>query len=128
MSLLKLNISPQSLKMKFIFIALCFTYFYPILGQKFPVQTKIKFVKDFLVNENVPSTLVVKACWSHQESATFLKNVGYPTLFQYENFSVEHVLDSNTIWFFVDMNCSSSLKFLNSVNLKGKYFSIMEQY
>lgn len=116
LSLLKLNINPQQLKMKLIFIALCFTYFCPILGQKFPIQTKIKFVKDLLVNEDIPSTLVIRACWSHQETAAFSRNVGYSTLFQYERFSVEQIFESNAIWFFVDMNCSFSLNVLNTVN------------
>lgn len=104
--------------MEFFFIALCCIFFCPILGQKIPVETKIKFLTDLLVNENVPSTLVVKACWSHRETAAFSKNIGHSTLFQYEKFSVEQIFDSNTIWFFVDMNCSSSSEFLNTVNSK----------
>lgn len=103
--------------MKFISIALYFTYICSILGQNFPVETKIKFVKDLLVNENIPSTLVVVACWTHRENAAFSKNVGYSILFHHENFRVKPIFDSHTIWFFVDMNCSFSLKFLETVNL-----------
>lgn len=88
----------------------------------FCIQTKYKFVNDLIENEEVPSILSVKSCWSKYHSIQFTKHIKVAVQFRnnlttFET-NVDQTLNANKLWFFVDMRCNDSFNFLEKVCVK----------
>lgn len=82
------------------------------------IEVKTKFISDILSNENIPSTIVVKAsCWSNQEIIAFSRTIEFFIQFSNDNVVTNEPFDehSNKIWFFIDMRCGGSLEYVTMV-------------
>lgn len=83
------------------------------------IDVKIQFITDILLNENVPSTIVVKAsCWPKREMIAFFRALNFSVEFSNDNVVMNQRFDehSHKVWFFVDMQCEGSLEFVTMVN------------
>lgn len=86
------------------------------------IEVKTKFISDVISNENIPSTIVVKAsCWSNREIIVFSRAIKNSVQFSNDNVVMNEPFDehSNKIWFFVDMRCEASLEYITMVSIQS---------
>lgn len=86
------------------------------------IEMKTKFISDVLSNENIPSTIVVKAsCWSNHEIIAFSRAIKNFVQFSKDNVVMNEPFDehSNKIWFFVDIKCEGSLEYVTMVSIQN---------
>lgn len=82
------------------------------------IELKVRFLNNLLANENVASTVIVKASqWSKTEMVRFSIRIDSTVEFLNANRVINNPLDdrTNTIWFFIDMQSKGSLEFLLNV-------------
>lgn len=90
----------------------------PVSSMKNQTIVKIKFLNDFLANENIPSTVVVKASqWSMSDMVEFSKRVDSSVKFIRTGKVIKKSLGENinTVLFFIDMKSEGSVEFLLNV-------------
>lgn len=96
----------------------------PVLSLKSTTELRIKFMNDFLANENKPSTIVVGSSqWTMPDMVEFSKCINLSVKFLRAGETIKEPLDEyvNTIVFFIDMKSAGSVKFVQNVNQKSLF-------
>lgn len=77
------------------------------------------FLNDFIENEQKPSILMIKTCWSQQKMLKFLRFSKSPVVFVSEANDIQYSTNdtTNKIWFIINMKCSENLKFIQQVRM-----------
>lgn len=123
--LLYLNHLMNSVKSRaFLFIA--FVNF-PMLisadaGFKYSELSKI--VKNVIGNDETPSVLSIKTCWSKSDEFNFVKNSAFPIHIIDPSSTISLSFEDDVVgtqWFFADISCERNADFLLSVN--ARYFA-----
>lgn len=111
--------------MIFIKSVIFFTIFFTILKsiRSERVVDLSNLVRDVIANENVPSILWTKTCWTKIDEFNFAKNAPFFVQVVKLNTSIKLPIDENTNkqWFFIDMNCEYKANFLSIID--QKYFA-----
>lgn len=100
------------MKVAFIFIVFLLSSY----GHEITIKVISKLVKDVIRNENIPSILSAITCWKMGENFTFLKSFKIPvqmnSYFHSHHRTNKNVDSANKMWYFIDLRCSESYKFL----------------
>lgn len=103
--------------MKFpnIFIFLLFTS--QGLSEGHKIKTVVRLINDLIRNEEIPAVLAAKTCYNQIDNIYFSKNSISPIEFIQGLSIPEKRPDdfTNKLWFFIDADCTDSLRFLEQV-------------
>lgn len=101
----------------FLLIALCVGNSC-IAESSFPYQRQhISMLRSVIVNDNLPTTLVMLTKWSLANRMDFTKNMGFLNQFQSmnENVTISQNINANTVVLVVDLEADGSLNYLENV-------------
>lgn len=79
----------------------------------------VQFINDVIENEQVPTMLQVKQCWTKQETVNFMRSQTHPIEFLGDenrvNISIDHF--TNNILFVIDLLCPGGMKNMETVSV-----------
>lgn len=86
---------------------------YPYRGQH------ISMLRSVVINENLPTTLVMLTKWSLADRIEFTSNIGFLSQFHLmeENVTISQDINPNTVVLVVDLDAEGSLEYLETVGL-----------
>lgn len=83
-----------------------------------------KVVQNIIKNEEIPSVLWIKTCWSKIDEINFVKKTAIPVQIATSTTSIDLSFEDEVVkaqWFFVDISCERNSDFLQ--NVPDRYFA-----
>lgn len=95
-----------------------------ISGGSYKPKELSKVVQNIIKNEEIPSVLWIKTCWSKIDEINFVKKTAIPVQIATSTTSIDLSFEDEVVkaqWFFVDISCERNSDFLS--NVQDRYFA-----
>lgn len=81
------------------------------------LDRQIAMLNDYIYNEQTPTTLFFRSCWTWAENWYFYRNItSQTTLLKNATVVLPISVNPNKVMFLMDLDCPNSLDFIKNVN------------